>query len=164
MGGGTFSDVRSHLSLAAPAFGTTAKRLATLCQARFNNMDTQLVLTKMADPNSNLVTNDDVSRYVDAIINDNTVKVVFFNVAMCDFNGRIGDVSSNKYAERLETANGEVEMTLIPADKVIGRIRKYRKDIFLVGFKTTSNATPQEQFSKGLALMKKSLMQSSDGK
>ena len=46
-------------------------------------------------------------------------------------------------------------MELTPADKVIGRIRKHRKDIFLVGFKTTANATPQEQFSKGLALMKK---------
>lgn len=155
LGGGTFSDVRSHLSLAAPAFGTTARTLYKKCSSRFRNMEVNLLLTKMADHTSELVTNDDVSRMVDAIINDNTIKVVFFNVAMCDFNGTIGDVSSNKYAERLETSNGDVKMHLTPADKVIGSIRKHRKDIFLVGFKTTSNATPQEQFSKGLALMKK---------
>lgn len=155
LGGGTFSPVRSHLSLAAPAFGTTARNLYQKCRYRFDKMDVNLFLTKMADHTSELVTNDDVSRMVDAIINDNTVKVVFFNVAMCDFNGMIGNVSSNKYAERVETANGDVEMYLTPADKVIGSIRKHRKDIFLIGFKTTSNATPQEQFSKGLALMKK---------
>ena len=39
---------------------------------------------------------------------------------------------------------------------ILNKIRKERKDIFLVGFKTTSEATPQEQFSKGLNLMKKS--------
>ncbi len=155
LGGGTFSDVRSHLSLAAPAFGTTARKLYEKCFLRFKNMEVNLLLTKMADHTSSLITNDDISRAVDEIINDNTTKVVFFNVAMCDFNGTIGDVSSNKYAERLETVNGDVEMRLTPANKIIGRIRKHRKDIFLVGFKTTSNATPQEQFSKGLALMKK---------
>lgn len=158
MGGGTFSHVRTHLALATPAFGTTAKQLDVKCSRMFNNMDTHLVLTKMADSSSDLVTNDDVSRYVDAIINDNTVKVVFFNVAMCDFNGHIdyeSRVQDGKYGKRLETSEGVKYMELSPADKVIGRIRKHRKDIFLVGFKVTSNATPQEQFSKGLALMKK---------
>lgn len=155
LGGGTFSHVRSHLSIAAPAFGTTAKRLEQLCRARFRNMDVELALTTMADSNSKLTTNEDISRYVDEIINDNTVKVVFFNVALCDFSGHIGDIDSGKYAQRLETKNGEITMTLTPEDKLISRIRKYRKDIFLVGFKTTTNATTQEQFSKGLNLLKK---------
>lgn len=155
IGGGTFSHVRTHLAIAAPAFGTTARTLYTKCKERFTNMDVELVLTKMADSTSSLVTNQDVSDYVDTLIQDNTVKVIFFNVAMCDYDGKIEGDSSGKYADRLETRDGDQFMVLTPADKVIRKIRKDRKDIFLVGFKTTSNSSQQDQFSKGLNLMKK---------
>lgn len=155
LGGGTFSHVRAHLALAAPAFGTTARQIAEMCEKRFDHMDTELLLTKMADQNSSVITNDDVDKVVDIIINDNTVKIVFFNFALCDFSGKIGDVESGKHATRLETSAGDVQMTLTPSEKIIGKIRKTRKDIFLVGFKTTCGATEQEQFSKGLDLMKK---------
>jgi hypothetical protein len=156
LGGGTFSPVRAHMALAAPAFGTTAKQIKAICDERFENMDVELVLTKMADSNSSIVTNDDVDHLVQAIINDNTTKVVFFNMALCDFDGKIGEVKSGKYAKRLESAAGDVKMTLTPSEKIIGNIRQERKDIFLVGFKTTCGATEQEQFSKGLNLMKNS--------
>lgn len=156
LGGGTFSHVRTHLAIATPAFGATAKQLQAKCQKVFKNLNTELILTKMADSNSKIVTNEDVSKLVDELINDNTVKVIFFNVAMCDYNGQIGHVESGKYAHRLETKDGNRTIDLTAAEKVINKIRKERKDIFLVGFKTTSNATPQEQFSKGLNLMKKS--------
>ena len=56
----------------------------------------------------------------------------------------------------MESNRGENSMVLSPSDKIIKRIRSVRKDIFLIGFKTTVGATPQEQFSKGLNLMKKS--------
>lgn len=156
LGGGTFNHVRTHLSLAAPAFGETARRLAVICDNRFENMDVELKLTKMADSSSSIVTNEDVDKLVDEIVNDNTTKIVFFNVAMCDYEGKIGDVESGKYADRLETGAGDVTMNLTPSEKVIKKIRKERKDIFLIGFKTTKGATQQEQFSKGLELMKKS--------
>lgn len=156
IGGGTFSHVRTHLSLATPAFGKTAKSLYEKCKEKFTHMDVELILTKMADSNSKIVTNDDVSKLVDELVNDNTVKVIFFNVAMTDFDGQIGQTQSGKYESRLESKEEGHKMWLFPADKVINKIRKVRKDIFLVGFKTTSNGTPQEQFSKGLNLMKKS--------
>jgi hypothetical protein len=155
LGGGTFSHVRAHLALAAPAFGTTARQIAEMCEKRFDHLDTELVLTKMADPKGAIVTNEDVDKMVDLIVNDNTIKIVFFNVALCDFEGKIGDITSGKHATRLETAAGDVSMTLTPSEKIIGKIRKTRKDIFLVGFKTTCGATEQEQFSKGLDLMKR---------
>lgn len=155
LGGGTFSHVRAHLALAAPAFGTTARQIAEMCEKRFDHMDTELLLTKMADQNSSVITNDDVDQVVDIIINDNTVKIVFFNFALCDFDGKIEDVESGKHATRLETSAGDIQMTLTPSEKIIGKIRKTRKDIFLVGFKTTCGATEQEQFSKGLDLMKR---------
>lgn len=44
LGGGTFSHVRTHLALAAPAFGTTAKQLYTKCKKEFKNMDTEFIL------------------------------------------------------------------------------------------------------------------------
>lgn len=155
LGGGTFSHVRAHLALAAPAFGATARQIAEMCEKKFDHMDTELVLTRMADSNGAIVTNEDVDKVVDSIINDNTVKVVFFNIALCDFSGQIGEVESGKHATRLETAAGETKMTLTPSEKIIGKIRQTRKDIFLVGFKTTCGATEQIQFSKGLDLMKR---------
>jgi hypothetical protein len=155
MGGGTMSHVRTHLSLCTPAFGTTAKALYGKCKAIFPYMDVHLLLTKMADHTSDIVTNEDVELAVKTIVNDNTVKVVFFNVAMCDFDGQINGVVSGKYAERLESKMGGEVMELTPTNKVINLIREKRKDIFLVGFKTTSGASEQEQFSKGLELMKK---------
>ena len=155
LGGGTFSHVRAHLALAAPAFGATARQIAKMCEKRFDHLDTELVLTKMADSSGSIVTNEDVDKMVDLIINDNTVKIVFFNIALCDFSGQIGEVESGKHATRLETAAGEAKMTLTPSEKIIGKIRQTRKDIFLVGFKTTCGATEQVQFSKGLDLMKR---------
>ena len=47
-GGGTVSHVRNHLALAAPAYGSTAKALATLCKQIIPKMETVLHLTRMA--------------------------------------------------------------------------------------------------------------------
>lgn len=154
-GGGTFNFIRNHLALSAPAFGKTAKELFKLSQKKFTNMDVNLILTKMADSNSDLVTNADVSKWADKIINDNSTKIVFFSFAMADFEGQIDDVISDKYAERLQTSDGEQTIILTPAEKVLNKIRKTRKDIFLVGFKTTCNLSDEEMFTKGLYLMKK---------
>lgn len=154
IGGGTFSYVRTHLALAAPAFGRTARVLSGVARERFSEMDVELILTKMADSKSDIVTNSDVAAVVDRLVHDNTTKVVFFNVAMCDFEGKIGDVESDKYAERLRTADGACQMNLYPAEKVLRQIRKVRKDIFLVGFKTTAGAQPREQYIRGLELLK----------
>lgn len=157
LGGGTFSHVRAHLALAAPAFGNTAKAIAAMCESKFEHMDTVLKLTKMADSASTIVTNDDVNDLVTEIINDNTVKVVFFNIALCDYEGKIGDVDSSKYAERMSTTTFPTTiMSLTVSQKIISRIRERRKDIFLVGFKTTCNATSDEQYSQALNLLKKS--------
>lgn len=185
LGGGTFSHVRSHLALATPAFGTTAKKIARLCRQRFliptksddrsweiekPSMDVELVLTQMADPegtiagqNEILTTVDDVSRYVDLLVSKNTTKVIFFTVGMCDFDGeadqetedgrRVEWENSGKYAKRLRSSQSAL-VQLNPAEKVIRKIRKNRKDIFLVGFKTTCGASKEEQFQKGLNLLK----------
>lgn len=159
LGGGTIFHVRNHLALCAPAYGGTAKYIAELLSRRNGfeerdcNMDIDLHLTRMAG--GGLETNDDVSRLADQIIADPRSKIVFFSLAMCDFDGRIGDVESGKYAERLRSREAETaSIRLSMAEKVVGRFRKVRKDIFLVAFKTTSGAAPEGQYVAGLHLLK----------
>lgn len=155
IGGGTFSYVRAHLALSAPAFGETARVIAAECKARFDKLETDLVLTKMADSTSNLVTTTDVEYYVRELVQDNTVKVVFFNAAICDFDGQIDSVAPGKYAERLKTSVEKgYAMRLTPSQKIIKLIREKRKDIFLIAFKTTSGATQEQQYEAGLNLLK----------
>lgn len=164
LGGGTFSHIRNHLALSAPAFGRTARKLNTLCLTRFKDMEVELILTKMANSNSELVTNEDVRARVEGLREDFNTKVIFFNVALCDWNAEVAvnmdsteeRIPSGKYAERLKTSDGYKMMMLTPALKIITGIRAGRKDIFVVGFKTTCGAEPDEQYKAGLGLLKSS--------
>ena len=154
IGGGTVSHVRSHLALAAPAYGTTARYLADTLKDRGENV--MLHLTKMAcGGQSDLETNADIKELVDKIVKDPDTKMVIFNPALADFEGEIDGKPSGKYAERLKSreSNGKA-LTLKTAEKIIGEIRKHRKDIFVVGFKTTTGASEDEQYMQGLGLLK----------
>jgi hypothetical protein len=153
LGGGTFSYVRNHLALAAPAFGATARHLAKSF-SEITDIRTVLHLTKMADSASSLVTNDDVAALVEKLIADPDTKAIIFNVALCDFSGVVNGGKSGSHAERLQTKEGPQEMVITPTDKLIGRIRKERKDIFVVGFKTTTAETHENQYQAGLKLLK----------
>lgn len=161
IGGGTFNYVRNHLAVSTPAFGETARKLKKLFEKELKTKNLQseyeveLVLTKMADHKSKLVTNDDVESYLETLIENKDTKAIIFNVALADFNGKIGETESGKYAERLKTSQGNVVMELSPSDKMIGKIRKERKDIFAIGFKTTTNHSSKDQYIRGLELVKK---------
>lgn len=160
VGGGTFSHVRNHLALAVPAYGNTARQLYKFCDD-YKNYNVNLHLTKMTNAGKgDLETNEDVSNLVDKLVADPDTKIIFFNAAMCDFKAVVSDDDkfygkSGKYENRLKTSNGSHQMLLSPAPKVISKIRKERKDIFLVAFKTTCGATEDEQFIAGLNLLKK---------
>lgn len=169
IGGGTFSFVRNHLALAAPAFGETALNLAEIADTRWGDEDICLYLTQMADSQNmwgeqtgHICTNEDVMEYVQEWKSDANVKVIFFNVAMCDYEGLIDAGNgveytlSGKYEPRLKTSDGDQIMYLHPVEKVISSIREGRKDIFLVGFKTTCGATEDEMYVQGLGMLKKS--------
>jgi hypothetical protein len=123
-----------------------------------------------------LVTNDDVARFLHFVNQDMKAKIVFMSAAMCDFTANILDVfdhmfvsDSGKYRPRLDS-NRSYRLDLNPAQKVISLIRnggiyttvdnqelkfQPRKDIFLVGFKTTSGDTEDTQYLKALNLCKK---------
>lgn len=161
LGGGTVMHVRNHLALCAPAYGNTARALKPLFEAELtaqgvsDQYQVETALTKMADFRSKLETNDDVAKYLDELIADKSVRVLIFNVALTDFSGSIGEEASGSHAQRLKTKEGEQVMRLTPTDKLLGRIRKERKDIFLIGFKTTTGATSEEQYKTALELLKK---------
>lgn len=152
IGGGTFAPVANHLSLCAPAFGGAARYISSM-------LDAELVLTKMADPQGHhppvngfkLSTNKDVSDYIDTLIEDPDVKLIVLSVAFCDFEYPGGDF----HGDRVKTADGDMSLDVKVAEKVIDKIRRARPDIFLVGFKTTTNATTEEQFLSGLNMMKR---------
>lgn len=163
LGGGTFSDIRCHQSLCVRAFGETAIKLESIFnkalkeQGLDKEYQTKLVLTKMAQPHGNeynIVTNTDASDFLDKIIADSDTKVIVQNFALCDFDGQIGDIPSGKKATRLRTSEGNVQMTMTPAPKLIEKIRKERKDIFAIGFKTTDGQDENTQYLRGLNLLK----------
>lgn len=150
LGGGTFEPIRNHLSLCVPAFGTTATRISELLP------NSELVLTKMCDITSKLKTNSDVEQYIDELLLDESVGTIVLNVAFCDFKTLpIDGIENGFHAERLKTNDGNLTIELTPTDKVIAKIRLKRPDIFLVGFKTTTNKTSEEQFLIALQMMKK---------
>ncbi len=153
-GGGTIAHVRNHLALAAPAYGTTARQIAEILGRR--GSPPVMHLTRMADPRSPMETNGDVAARLDEVVSDPSARIVFFNPAMVDFEGSVGGVPGGRKADRLRSADGEVSIDLVPADKVVSRARKVRKDLFVVAFKTTTGATPDEQYRAGLDLLKRS--------
>src|SRR5262249_17873948 len=103
---------------------------------------------------------EDVARLVDSLARDPSTRMLFMPVALCDFSGAVLEAGaptpSGKAESRLKTERGAQTLLLSPAPKVISRVRRERKDIFLVGFKTTAGASEAEQFAAALALLKKS--------
>lgn len=167
IGGGTFHHMQSHLALSAPAFGTTARMLKQFADKEFDNMSVYLHLTKMADPEKGYIeTNDDIADLVNGWVEDPCTKVIFFNAALCDLNGQVAQysvdfkerraVEPGKYSGRLASRDAMgFKIDLTPANKVVETIRKNRKDITLVAFKTTCGATEDEQYIAGLTLLKR---------
>ncbi|MEO7329424.1 MAG: class II aldolase/adducin family protein [Minicystis sp.] len=156
LAGGTHHHVRPHLALAAPAYGGTGKKLVALLEAR--GRSSILHLTAMAGGPRDLDTNEDIARLVATLTEAPTTRLVFMPVALCDFEGAVLDAGeptrSGKAEPRLQTSEGAQLLRLTPAPKVIGAVRRTRKDIFLVGFKTTAGASEAEQFAAGLRLLK----------
>jgi hypothetical protein len=160
-GGGTFNHIANHLSFAAPAFGTTAKEIASYYSD--NKLDVELVLTKMADSNSSIISNEDLENKVDEVISDSLTKIVFFSSAICDVApDRVCTPDHNIYSFGKNQTRLQSEYRLNietnPAKKLINKFRYLstgRKDIFLVGFKTTCDLTPEQQYNEGLELLKK---------
>lgn len=147
--GGTIAKIAPHLALCAPAFGRVGNYLELLCKEKVGDkFDIIHHRTKMAG-GSDLLTNDDVANLVEEIVADPLTKIVFFPVALCDYIPE--EERDQRFDTRLEP---RINVSLVVADKIVGAIRAKRKDIFLVAFKMTTGATKEEQFERGLRLVK----------
>ena len=146
-GGGTFTDIRNHFSFAARAKGSTAKYLHSKMKG------SELILTSMANVNSNIVTNADVEESIDSILEDKTVKVIIFSCAIADFTAKIDNVEPNSKSERLKSSK-EYTIDLLKTEKIINKIRRNRKDIFLVGFKTETDVEEDVLYKRALKMLK----------
>ncbi len=163
VGGGTVSHVRSHLAIAAPAYGNTARKLDELCRAHSDKLEVRLHLTRMAGGSLEtdddlLETNEDVAGLLDDLVADYSTKMVFMPVVLLDYSASVvgadGLAESGKYADRLKSREEAPLLQLSPTAKLIQKVRAARKDIFLVGFKTTAGAREDEQYVSGLHLLK----------
>jgi len=147
LGGGTFNPISCHLALAAPAFGGTAKKLHAMFTDN-GTLESHLVLTKMADSNSTLITNEDVAICVAEMIKDPEVKAVVMNAAICDFE------LPNPTDEARLSSSKDYDVTLFGIrTKILASIKEQRPDIIVVGFKTTHGASKIEQAAKAFTSM-----------
>lgn len=161
LGGGTVFHVRPHLALCAPAYGKTARQLAELTRELIPEMDTELFLSRMAGEERGFETNEDVAQLLSVATNlTEYYQIIFMSAALCDFEADIRCEYTDLHGTGKDLARLSSKLPytldLTPAEKIIKNIRKDRKDIFLVGFKTTAGATEQEQYLAGLNLLKTS--------
>jgi hypothetical protein len=178
-GGGTVAHIANHFAVTAPAYGNTAAKLYMMMtdDERWDSMNVELRLTKMAGGDY-LETNEDIANEIAKLKADPNTKIIFFNCALVDYTPyrlqtetlEFFDSNENefvnldesynaeelgKYKFRLDSSrNKNIDISFTKADKIIPTIRQGRKDIFLVGFKTTCGATKQEMYEKGLKLCK----------
>lgn len=173
--GGTVAHIAPHLALSAPAYGKVGWALwKTLDEFNHGAYTPKLVLTRMAAGNfegapETAETNEDVAQVIDTLVADLDTKMIFLAAALCDFEPlavqRVDDhgfevpltiegVATGKTSHPRLVSSAIHSVVFQPAEKIVNRVRKERKDIFLVAFKTTAGATPDEQYFTGLKLLK----------
>lgn len=174
-GGGTLAHISSHFAVCAPAYGNTACDLYRIISydKRFRETKSHLEFTKMADGRfawATMETNEDIAIRIEELKADPNTKIIFFSCALVDWEPtgfqqfkksesghyfhEFNDTPIGKYEQRLDSRGYVLSIDVQPSNKIISTIRQGRKDIFLVGFKTTCGATKQEMYEKGLRLVK----------
>lgn len=157
--GGTTQHITRHLAISAPAYGSIAEPLVRLCIQYFPKMDVEVRATRMAGGKS-IDTNHDLELDIAKVVRDPLTKIVIMAASICDFKpilakqGNRADGILNKNQHRFSAKDGSVGLMLQPAKKLLPLIRAKRKDIFLIGFSHTHNATVREQYSKAINLCK----------
>ncbi|HJV32954.1 MAG TPA: phosphopantothenoylcysteine decarboxylase, partial [Patescibacteria group bacterium] len=152
--GGTFVHAAPHFALSAPAFGKVGRDLAALLPAAYQEagqeVETRLIFTRMAlggaeRPQADAAlllgagiddveTNEDLEKLVDHLVARPDTGAIVMAAAACDF--RPAEVFEARFSSAMPPA-----LSLVAEEKIIRKIRRLRKDIFLVGFKTTSGKT-----------------------
>lgn len=182
--GGTFSDVAPHLSLAARAFGSVGRELGAALQwqlqaRRIENTSVHLIRTRMAlgeqHPSqeeitalagagvADLVTDRDVAKLVAHLTAQPETRGIVMSAAIVDFeaasflgHGGVDAVRAPARERPRFSSDADITIRFRPVGKILPTIRRDRKDIFLVGFKTTAGSTPAAQYERALKSLKQS--------
>ncbi len=169
--------VAPHFSLCAPAYGRVGATIARGLAEALPDDEVVLLRTQMAlggEPASarqrelqaaagidRLETNDDLRALLDHLAEQSDTRCIVLACAVCDFEPEVVEQSGatvsalGKDGARLKTDDGALTLTLRPSDKLVRRVRRTRKDIFLVAFKATAGATEREAYRAGLTLLKR---------
>jgi hypothetical protein len=123
------------------------------------------------DSRMKIRSNQDVATIVDRLVELEETKCIVMACALCDYKPHKLSTSSSwdedspsdlihnfkdgRITKRLHKVE-DLTLDLKPADKIINRIRKKRKDIFLISFKATTDETPRNTYIKALYNLKAS--------
>jgi hypothetical protein len=145
LGGGTVYHVRPQFALCSPSFGGTATRIRDLSRVAWGpDYEVHLHLTRMAcGGRSDLETNEDIEALLKSLVDDPLTTVVFMAMSLCEFQGHVLEgataTDSGLWLPKLRKPDGRQFMIMNPASDLTAEIRRYRKDLTLVGFRTISS-------------------------
>jgi len=137
-------------------------------ECRDNISDEYLELLKSAGLKK-LETHKHVKKLLKFLTNQEDTKGIVLPAAICDYKARIiKKISPNKMtlsqvvefnpgkkAKRLKTSEGNLSIEITPTEKLVHSIRRKRKDIFLVSFKTMAGESVERNYKTGLESLKK---------
>ena len=109
-----------------------------------------------------------VKKLIEYITNLESTKGIILPAAICDYKPRIvkklnddkrtlGNVVEfhpGKKARRLKTSEGSLSVEIQPTEKIVHSIRRRRKDVFLVSFKTLAGDSVETNYKVGLNSLK----------
>jgi len=113
-----------------------------------------------------LETNEDLSKLVDYLIEQPDTRCIVMAAAVCDFKPEhltltnesgesYDDINEFGKNQRRLSSNDKVSLHMAGDEKILSKIRKNRKDIFLTSFKTTAGVGHDETYRRGLESLKK---------
>jgi hypothetical protein len=119
------------------------------------------------DPNVKIKTNEDVGDIVDHLVKLEETRCIVMATAMCDYDpvsinyhsDENGGRTNHNYKvsgmleERIHNSP-KIYMSFEASEKIINRVRKTRKDIFLVSFKATADLAFRETYIQALNNLK----------
>jgi hypothetical protein len=158
LGGGTVYHVRPQFALCSPSFGGTATKIRDISRTAWGpDYEVHLHLTRMAcGGRSDLETNEDIEALLKSLVDDPWTKVIFMAMSFCEFQGHVLEGAtpseSGLWLPKLRKPDGRQFMIMNPAMELTAEVRRYRKDLVLVGFRTTSGAKDEEVFSAGFSM------------
>lgn len=170
--GGTYEWVRPHFCFCAPAFGTVGTELQAIFRSIDLDQQVSVIKTKMVCGQLSVARaafdNKDLAGLIEDLCAKKDTKALILAAAVCDWvpvslstwfkDGTVKhDNDFGKDKPRLSTRDVEkLVVNMVPAPKVITRIKEIRPDITLVGFKTTTGFDYPGQIEAGSRMLDES--------